>query len=249
MPEHTNDQTPPAPIDTRKRWPWYRDRIWSGSDWIMNPTPGTGPGSQPVGDDIYTPEARTQVATRIWTTMFCTVALMGWSGVLFGEDLTARLAALLPALGLTGMALLALHTAVSNQTRRITWDTQGLCDQSYFGSQHIPWVAVASLKRVNTAAARQKSYNLAAGGVSRPTSATLRPRDVWVWQVNSVTDQILLDFTEPDRDENHPAFHALRERIEQHLDPAAHEFRARRRHKQRHQQSKDSTRKWGLRDR
>lgn len=208
---------PQAGAPTRYPWPWFRDQVWGGQGWVDNATPGAGPGASPASDAHYGPEARTHTATRFWASVFGVLALLAWAGVVWGEDIWAQLGALFSALVLSAMALFALHTAIANQWRRVDWDAAGLSDASYFGVRRVPWAAVSELKRVNSALARQGSYDRARGGVSRATSATLRPRDIWVWQLLAAQGQSLLDFTEPDKGDVHPAFDALVHRLEQHV--------------------------------
>ena len=213
--------TPSASFATPYPWPWFRDQVWGDQGWVDNATPGAGPGAAPASDAHYVPEARTHTATRFWAAGFGVLALLAWAGVVWGEDIWAQIGAGVSALVLSAMALLALHTAVANQWRRVDWDESGLCDASYFGVRRVPWAAITEVKRVNSALARQGSYDRAGGGVARATSATLRPRDIWVWQALAAQGQTLLDFTEPDRDEVHPTFHALVRRLEQHVHTLA----------------------------
>jgi hypothetical protein len=203
-------------MQRRFPWPWFRDQVWGGQGWMPNPVPGSGPGAGAIEGE-YTPEARTHTATRLWAGVFGALALMAWAGVVWGEDIWAQLGALFSALVLSPLAGLALHTLLANQWRRVVWDTSGLGDTSYFGVRRVPWAAITDVKRVNSALARQASYDRARGGVSRATSATLRPRDIWVWQVLAAQGQTLFDFTEPDVDEVHPAFVALVDRLVQHM--------------------------------
>ncbi len=216
-PSPTAQASPP----TRYPWPWYRDQVWGGQGWVDNATPGAGPGASPASDAHYVPEVRTHTATRLWAGVFGVLALMAWAGVVWGEDIWAQLGAGFSALVLSPVAALALHTAIANQWRHVTWDESGLSDASYFGVRRVPWAAITELKRVNSAMARQSSYDRARGGPSRATSAVLRPRDIWVYQALTAQGQTLLDFTEPDRDEVHPAFHALVRRLEQHVQTLA----------------------------
>ncbi|MDX2193714.1 MAG: hypothetical protein NW201_10205 [Gemmatimonadales bacterium] len=199
--------TPPVPP---ARAPWFRDLAWTPEGWVAAAARTAGPGSRATPATTYSPGARTRLATRIWTGVMGTVMLLAWAGVLFGDGLRPWFA-LLPALAATAVFALALGVLVQAHTERIAWDEEGWVASSWFVARRVPWSAVATWVRENSAAARQASYDADRRAGRRSTS--LRPRDIFVWRARDAAGRALLDLSEPDHDEHEPSFTALRARV------------------------------------
>lgn len=209
---------PDADTRARRRWPWYRDQVWAGAGWQDNPQPGRGPGGQgSTAGSLYTPNPRSRIATRVWTGLFAALLLLAASGIVFGEDLLAVTMSALATGVLLAVFALALFTMLANQSRRIRWDGAGLADENFVVVRRVPWSAVHSFERENSAAARQRSHDAAWQAGSRSRDRGMRPRDIWVWIAKDAQGRPLLRVMEPDADELHEPFTRLADRIRQHL--------------------------------
>lgn len=186
-----------------QRLPWGRDEVWQAGGWTDTATTALRPGARAAaGDELREPEALRR-ATRIWAWVMAAgtaaLAVGAWSA--WDDEPVGVAATLLVVLALD---LLFVHTFATVRTRRVRWDGEGFADTSLFRTRRVPWSAVASFERLNTAFEEQQQFERLSSSARK---GRMRPRTTFHWLARDGAGHELLRLA--DGVQEQPAFAAF----------------------------------------
>lgn len=195
-----------------RRAPWGDDVTWFDGRWVPSREVSelAGEPNQELQAVHEAPGSHTGVTVNAW--IFGGLALVAIPGaaLAYREHPIGSGSTILLALGVLGFAGWAVLSTV---TRVVHADARGLRDASYFDTRRVPFGMVSQVRRLNTSAAAQASYDERSRAGHR--NQGMRPRTVWAWRVLDRTGQRILDL--PDDLVPAEAWAAMRRHIATHV--------------------------------
>ncbi len=194
---------------TRLRW--GHDELWQAGAWIAVASSSQRPGLLASEHGTVLSSHESQRAALFWTTVIALAALWAWPFAWLNraqQPIEGGFAALASA----ALLALVLHTLISTRSRRVGHDAAGIADGTWFGTQRIPWSAIADWCLVNTQADAQRRHDQTQS--SRRNA--FRPRTLMAWIATDAAGNELLRLDEAMLPT--PAFEALCQALKAHAN-------------------------------